>query len=231
MKRILIAAVLALGIHGLLLGMECGRLKIICLERPQPRVMTMTLVLRQPTVPVSKPVIKSPNVVSKKPVIVKKVKKEPKHKPLSKPKSKKPIKADVQPPEKELLKEISEKTFEESKTPVKPKQTVFKESAKKRISLPVKQVVQEAIPLYRTNPSPKYPGIARRRGYQGNVVLEVLVGRNGSVVDLRVFLSSGHPILDRAAVTTVKNWMFEPAMKGEKKVEMWVRVPIRFKLK
>jgi protein TonB len=230
-KRILIAAVLALGIHGLLLGMECGRLKRIQLERPQPRVMTMTLVLRQPKVPVSKLVIKSPNVESKKPVIVKKVKKEPKHKPFPKPKPKKIIKADVQPPEKELSKEIPEKTFAESKTPVKPEQTVFKESAKKEISMSVKQIVREAIPLYRTNPSPKYPGIAKRRGYQGSVVLEVLVGRSGSVVDLRVFLSSGYPILDRAAVATVKNWIFEPAMKGEKKVEMWVRVPIRFKLK
>ena len=37
--------------------------------------------------------------------------------------------------------------------------------------------VHEATPLYRRNPVPEYPLIARKRGYQGTAVLEVLVDR------------------------------------------------------
>jgi len=29
----------------------------------------------------------------------------------------------------------------------------------------------------------------------------------------------------------VKNWSFEPGLIGKNKVEMWVRIPIRFELK
>ncbi|MCD4716168.1 MAG: energy transducer TonB, partial [Desulfobacterales bacterium] len=91
-------------------------------------------------------------------------------------------------------------------------------------------VVREAMPLYRINPAPKYPKIARRRGYKGTVVLEVLVDRNGRVDDLRVSTSSGYKILDKAALASVKDWAFEPGMRGDQKVEMWVRVPVRFQL-
>ena len=58
MKRILTAALLAMGIHGLLLGVEFNRLKRISIERLNPRVMTMTLTMRQPQVPISKPAVK-----------------------------------------------------------------------------------------------------------------------------------------------------------------------------
>ena len=229
MKRILTAALLAMGIHGLLLGVECNRLKRISIERPNPRVMTMTLTMRQPQVPTSKPAVKKPQIPKKKPVFVKKVEKKPK--PFPKPKLKKMVKADVQPTEKELSKEIPEKPFDESKTPIEPEQTFFKESAKKVISVPTQRIAREARPLYLINPTPKYPKIARKRGYQGTVVLEVLVDRNGKVGSLKVLESSGYKILDRAAKSSVKNWLFEPGIIKNDKVEMWVRVPIRFELK
>ncbi|MBW1699370.1 MAG: energy transducer TonB [Deltaproteobacteria bacterium] len=91
--------------------------------------------------------------------------------------------------------------------------------------------LKSAIPDYRKNPPPVYPRAARRRGLQGRVVLEVLVDTRGRVKDLKVFSSSGHSILDKAAVAAVKKWLFKPAVKGDQKVEMWVRVPIRFALK
>jgi protein TonB len=89
----------------------------------------------------------------------------------------------------------------------------------------------EARPLYRLNPPPKYPAMAKKRGYIGQVVLDVLVARSGGVADLRVYTSSGYGMLDEAAIAAVKTWVFEPAMRGNKKVKMWVRVPIRFELK
>jgi len=89
---------------------------------------------------------------------------------------------------------------------------------------------RQARPLYRENSPPEYPRIARKRGYQGIVILDVQVTRNGKVGDLRVHVSSGYPVLDRSATTSVKDWQFEPGMKAGKPVNMWVRVPVRFKL-
>ena len=53
----------------------------------------------------------------------------------------------------------------------------------------------------------------------------------GKVADCRIIRSCGHSILDKAAMKSIGNWLFEPGMRGEKKVEMWVKVPIRFELK
>jgi protein TonB len=72
--------------------------------------------------------------------------------------------------------------------------------------------------------------MARKKGYEGTVVLEVLVDENGKVDDLMLFKSSGHAILDKAAISSVKKWLFEPGTIGRKKVKMRVKVPVRFKL-
>ena len=91
--------------------------------------------------------------------------------------------------------------------------------------------IMEAIPLYRLNPPPKYPGLARRRGHEGTVIMDVLVDPKGKVKELRLFQSSGYPVLDRAAVKSVRSWEFEPGRRGDEAVEMWVKIPIRFQLK
>ena len=91
--------------------------------------------------------------------------------------------------------------------------------------------IREAIPLYRENPPPRYPRIARRKGYEGTVVLEVLVNIEGKVAECRIIRSCGYSVLDEAAIKSIRNWLFEPGMRGEEKVEMWVKVPIRFQLK
>lgn len=45
----------------------------------------------------------------------------------------------------------------------------------------------------------EYPALAKRRGYQGKVVLEILVAPDGRVASVKVRESSGHQILDDAA--------------------------------
>jgi len=88
----------------------------------------------------------------------------------------------------------------------------------------------EAVPLYRENPTPVYPELARRRGYEGVVILEVMVTKEGRVNEFRVAISSGHAILDRAAEQTVREWRFEPGKRGNRPVAMKVRIPVRFRL-
>jgi protein TonB len=88
-----------------------------------------------------------------------------------------------------------------------------------------------AIPLLEENPPPVYPRSARRRGYQGSVVLKVLVGANGSVEEAQIDQSCGYDILDRTALSAVRGWQFRPGVRDGKKIKMWVKVPVRFKLK
>ena len=100
-----------------------------------------------------------------------------------------------------------------------------------RILTPAAQIVRKAALLYLENPPPKYPRIARRKGHQGTVILEVHVNREGRVEKMRVFQSSGYHSLDKAAMKSVKNWVFKPGKRGDKKIEMWVKVPVKFQFK
>jgi len=90
---------------------------------------------------------------------------------------------------------------------------------------------KQALPLYLKNPPPEYPPAARRRGYEGRVVMDVLIDREGRVGNIKIFQSSGHKVLDQAAMETVRGWLFAPARRGDEAAEMWVKVPLTFRLK
>jgi len=103
------------------------------------------------------------------------------------------------------------------------------------VEQPVEQVADdaatvEATPEITENPPPVYPRIARMRGYEGLVVLEVAVSADGSCTGVEVIESSGYDILDQAAVDAVGKWEFKPALANGAAVSGKVRVPIRFKL-
>jgi len=86
-------------------------------------------------------------------------------------------------------------------------------------------------PGYRRNPQPPYPEEARRLGQQGVVHLRVEVDPRGRVGDVFVIRSSGYPLLDESAASTVRTrWLFKPARRGEAPVGAPVTVPIRFTL-
>lgn len=96
---------------------------------------------------------------------------------------------------------------------------------------PAAQALVLAHPLYRVNPEPEYPPLARRRGLEGTVVLEALVTPAGTVGGLLVHQSSGHALLDEAALQAVKGWRFEPGRRGAAVAAMSVLVPVRFGLR
>ncbi|MDA3969757.1 MAG: energy transducer TonB [Desulfobulbaceae bacterium] len=92
-------------------------------------------------------------------------------------------------------------------------------------------VIQQASPLYQINPPPKYPRLARRRGLEGVVLLEAFIDVAGEVAELNIFTSSGHPVLDQAALKAVRRWRFRAGTIGGNRHEMWVKVPVRFQLR
>lgn len=85
-----------------------------------------------------------------------------------------------------------------------------------------------ALPLYRENPPPGYPAVARQQGYEGVVLVKVEVLTNGRVGQTVVRKSSGYAILDQAAVNAVKTWKFEPAKKSGIPYKTWAELPIKF---
>ncbi|TRO79515.1 energy transducer TonB [Desulfuromonas acetexigens] len=85
-------------------------------------------------------------------------------------------------------------------------------------------------PRYRFTPKPEYPGLANQRRWQGEVLLRALVDDQGAVTRVEVESSSGHDILDQAALKTVRRWKFDPAHDGEKNVSHEVFLPVRFEL-
>jgi protein TonB len=84
---------------------------------------------------------------------------------------------------------------------------------------------------YLTNPKPEYPSIAKSRGWTGKVMLRVQVSPEGTANSVDVETSSGHEMLDEAAIDAVKKWKFIPAKKGETAVASAVIVPIVFSLR
>lgn len=85
-------------------------------------------------------------------------------------------------------------------------------------------------PRYRFNPQPDYPALAQRRHWQGEVLLRALVDAQGEVIRVALESSSGHDILDQAALKTARRWKFHPAHDGRENVPQEVCLPIRFEL-
>ena len=82
-----------------------------------------------------------------------------------------------------------------------------------------------------SNPAPPYPALAVSQRWEGVVSLRVAVGANGLVQEISVFQSSGYPILDEAALETVRYWRFIPAKRFGVAVRSRVRVPINFNIR
>lgn len=89
---------------------------------------------------------------------------------------------------------------------------------------------QNARPRYRSNPRPKYPEEARRKGQQGVVLVTVQVETDGRPSHVTLKQSSGFPLLDAAALEAVRKWTFDPARPGGLPVASSVDLPVRFGL-
>jgi protein TonB len=78
------------------------------------------------------------------------------------------------------------------------------------------------------NVRPQYPQEAFVKKIEGTVLLEILIDRNGRVVQARVIQSI--PALDTAARQTVLQWIFQPAMKHGRPVTTVAHAPVNFRI-
>lgn len=251
MRRLLLAALPALFLHGALLVLNVGRAEqnSTLFSRPEP--ISLALIYKHPQMVVS-PVKKRAELPVPKPVFTKKRDEkriplpERPHKKITAPEKWEPIPEPystgpdlaAENPAKDVPEPVrGEEEDVDSEEEMKssaisamrsidaymPENTIDEAHASPPPSL------QMAVPVRKKRP--KYPGSARRRGYEGAVVLKALIDTGGSVKDLNILESSGHRILDRAAEDSVREWLFEPWREGDVPVEMWGKVIIRFELK
>jgi periplasmic protein TonB len=75
-----------------------------------------------------------------------------------------------------------------------------------------------------------YTEDARQRGLSGEVVLEIVVRRDGSVGDVRILQGLGGGLNDRA-VQAVRQWRFTPARRQGTPVDVIVEVAVEFRLR
>lgn len=80
-----------------------------------------------------------------------------------------------------------------------------------------------------TSPSPNYPLMARRRGQEGIVHLKIEIEHTGRPVDIKIVQSSGHQILDQAALQAVRRWRFRP-LEQSNSTHYFVEKSIEFRL-
>jgi protein TonB len=75
---------------------------------------------------------------------------------------------------------------------------------------------------------PVYPEVATQAGVEGTVLVRALVGKDGKVKDCIAL--DGPEMLKAAAITCAKTAVFKPALLQRKPVEVWVMIPVTFKL-
>jgi TonB family protein len=77
---------------------------------------------------------------------------------------------------------------------------------------------------------PQYSEEARKARYQGTVVLEAIVRKDGTVDILRVVRSLGFG-LDENAIDALKKWRFRPGTKGGVPVDVALNIEVNFNLR
>ncbi|HTC87053.1 MAG TPA: energy transducer TonB [Bryobacteraceae bacterium] len=75
---------------------------------------------------------------------------------------------------------------------------------------------------------PEYPPIAKSARISGVVRLIGTIGKDGTIQNLQVV--SGHPMLTRAALDAVRQWIYKPTMLNGNAVEVIAPIEVTFTL-
>jgi protein TonB len=75
-----------------------------------------------------------------------------------------------------------------------------------------------------------YPALAQQSGIEGTVLLEAVIGKDGSVANSRVVNSLVHPSLVEAAMEAVKQWLYKPTLLNGEPIEVVTTIAVKFRL-
>ena len=77
---------------------------------------------------------------------------------------------------------------------------------------------------------PEYPEIAMEAGIEGTVIVQAFINNKGVVEDTMILKGIPNTGLNEAALEAVKRTRWKPARQRDKKVGVWMSIPINFKL-
>jgi periplasmic protein TonB len=75
---------------------------------------------------------------------------------------------------------------------------------------------------------PTYPPLARGARIQGQVILQAVISKQGTIENLR--LVTGHPMLVPAAIEAVRQWRYRPYILNNDPVEVETQITVNFSL-
>lgn len=243
---ILIALVCSLLIHG---AVAAFKLDWSSVTKEKPKPITVDLIK------IPAPVVTPPTPVKPKPVVKPKKKVKPKPKPKKKvikkrkPVVKKVVKPAVVPTPSPVV--VPEQTYEPLPE-VTPEPELVVEPLPEPVITPTPVV--EAPPPVPAGPTPseieaakgkykrmllaamnkhkKYPRIAKSRGWQGKVIIQFNLDRNGNILSKKIIQSSGHNALDKAAIKMAEKAAPFPKPPSILSGDSFnIKVPVPFKLK
>lgn len=238
---------LALALHAVVLYPFLNRQKSPDIQMGKPASSTMMVELTQTQEPVSgeaEPVNDTPPVET-----------PPSAPPIDENAGKSPAKVKQDTKPKVVPTRVTRRPVREpEKLPAQPQSSPSEASAEKRASAseksspstnrtdnghpggaaapaPAPAYTAASSAGYSNNPAPEYPSLALRRRWEGTVVLQVQVLRDGRTGEIRVQSSSGRTVLDQSAIEAVRHWRFNPARRAGVAEESRVSVPLQFKLR
>jgi protein TonB len=77
---------------------------------------------------------------------------------------------------------------------------------------------------------PEYPRDAMREGVEGSIELRFTVKADGKVADIEVVTANPPQTFDRAAISALRRWRYEPRREDGVAVDSRTRVRLEFKL-
>ncbi len=132
----------------------------------------------------------------------------------------------------ELTKVTREVDSPPNKLEVRPRQEPLMGAPAVSVVIPPQQSIgvdDRAVDLSNNQP-PEYPEFAVQNRIEGVVYLKLHIDEQGNVLNVSIATSSGHVILDQAAVNAVRLWKGQPAIRAGAAVASEELLPIRFKL-
>ena len=75
---------------------------------------------------------------------------------------------------------------------------------------------------------PVYPSEARAAGIEGQVVLNIVIGKDGAVSSVQTM--QGNPALVQAAMDAVRQWKYKPTLLNGQPVQVKTQVMVTFSL-
>jgi len=141
-----------------------------------------------------------------------------------------PVRDDIAPPSDPPAPETGK--LDESGTGVTVTPNDVGETGPAKETLPAfgEWVYVEQEPAAIREVKPEYPSIAREAGVEGRVTVQVLVGKEGRVLDAVLARNVQVPMLNESALTAARQWVFTPGYANGHPVACWTAIPFHFRL-